>query len=172
MGVIADSGTPDVFSEEVHRQLEKLGTSSVVTPAGWLGFSFVFFLLAVSLFCAGQVASLRGEEADQRLETLLALPLGRNAWLTGRLLLASAAATLVALAAGVLAWAGAAAKGADVSLAGMLGAGANTLPPASPSSRSTRSPSRSSRDGDRPLSPPRPRRCVRAGVRPAGAAAR
>ncbi len=130
MGVLADSVTPDVISEEVQRQLEKLGTSSVVTPSGWLGFSFVFFLLAVCLFCAGQVASLRGEEADQRLETLLAFPFGRNAWLAGRLLLASAAAALVALAAGVLAWAGAAAKGADVSLAGMLGAGANTLPPA------------------------------------------
>jgi hypothetical protein len=130
MGVLADSVTPDVISEEVQRQLEKLGTSSVVTPSGWLGFSFVFFLLAVCLFCAGQVASLRGEEADQRLETLLALPLGRNAWLAGRLLLASAAATLVALAAGVLAWVGAAAKGADVSLAGMLGTGANPLPPA------------------------------------------
>jgi ABC-2 type transport system permease protein len=130
MGVLADSVTPDVVSEEVQRQLEKLGTSSVVTPSGWLGFSFVFFLLAVSLFCASQVAALRGEEADQRLETLLALPFGRNAWLTGRLLLATGAAALVALAAGALAWAGAAAKGADVSLAEMLGAGANTLPPA------------------------------------------
>jgi polyether ionophore transport system permease protein len=36
----------------------------------------------------------------------------------------------VALAAGLLAWVGAAAVGADVSLTEMLGAGANTLPPA------------------------------------------
>ena len=76
-----------------------------------------------------QVASIRGEEADQRLETLLALPVGRRGWLAGRLLLAAAgAAAAVAFAAGLLAWAGAATQGADVSLSSMLGAGANTLP--------------------------------------------
>jgi ABC-2 type transport system permease protein len=130
MGVIADAVTPDVISEDVRRQLEKLGTGSVVTPAGWLGFSFVFFVLAVSLFCTTQIASLRSEEAEQRLETLLALPTGREAWLAGRLVLAAGAAAVVALAAGALAWTGAAAKGADISLPQMLGAGANTLPPA------------------------------------------
>jgi ABC-2 type transport system permease protein len=130
MGVLADAVTPDVISEDVRRQLEKLGTGSVVTPEGWLGFSFVFLLLAVSLFCVMQVASLRNEEADQRLETLLALPTGRGAWLAGRLSLAAAAATVLALAAGACAWAGAASKGAHVSLPQLLAAGTNTLPPA------------------------------------------
>lgn len=130
MGVMSDAATPDVISENVRRQLEKLGTDSVVTPSGWLGFSFIFFILAVSLFCCMQISSLRGEEAEQRLETLLALPVGRRGWLAGRLLLAAAGAAAVALAAGLLAWAGAAAQGADVSLPEMLGAGANTLPPA------------------------------------------
>ena len=130
MGVISDAATPDVVSENVQRQLEKLGTESVVTPSGWLGFSFIFFILAVSLFCCMQVASIREEEAEQRLETLLALPVGRSGWLAGRLLLAAAGAAALALAAGLLAWAGAAAQGADVSLPEMLGAGANVLPPA------------------------------------------
>jgi ABC-2 type transport system permease protein len=130
MGVISDAATPDVISENVQRQLEKLGTESVVTPSGWLGFSFIVFILAVSLFCCMQVASLRGEEAERRLETLLALPVRRCGWLGGRLLLAAAGAAAVALAAGLLAWVGAAAVGADVSLTEMLGAGANTLPPA------------------------------------------
>jgi ABC-2 type transport system permease protein len=44
--------------------------------------------------------------------------------------LAAAGAAAVALVAGLLAWAGAASQGADVSLPEMLGAGANTLPPA------------------------------------------
>ena len=130
MGVISDAATPDLISENVQRQLEKLGTDSVVTPSGWLGFSFIFLILAVSLFCCMQISSLRGEEAEQRLETLLALPVGRSGWLAGRLLLAAAGAAAVALAAGLLAWAGAAVQGADVSLPEMLGAGANTLPPA------------------------------------------
>jgi ABC-2 type transport system permease protein len=130
MGIISDAATPDVISENVQRQLEKLGSGSVVTPSGWLGFSFIFFILAVSLFCCMQIASVRAEEAEQRLETLLALSVGRDSWLAGRLLLAAAGASVVALAAGVFAWAGAAVQGADVSLLEMLGAGANTLPPA------------------------------------------
>jgi ABC-2 type transport system permease protein len=130
MGVISDAATPDVISENVQRQLEKLGTGSVVTPSGWLGFSFIFFILGVSLFCCMQIAWVRSEEAEQRLETLLALPVGRRDWLARRLLLAAAGAAAVALVAGLLAWAGAASQGADVSLPEMLGAGANTLPPA------------------------------------------
>jgi ABC-2 type transport system permease protein len=130
MGLFSDAATADVISENVQRQIEKLGGGPVVTPSGWLGFSFVFVILAVSLFCCMQVSSLRSEEAEQRLETLLALPVGRVRWLAGRLLLATAGALVVALAAGALAWAGAAAQGANVSLPLMLGAGLNTLPPA------------------------------------------
>ena len=44
--------------------------------------------------------------------------------------MAGAGATAVALAAGVLAWAGAASQGAGVSLSTMRGAGANCLPAA------------------------------------------
>jgi ABC-2 type transport system permease protein len=128
MGVISDAVTPDVISDEVQRQLEKYGTESVVTPSGYLGFAFLFVVLAVSLFCCTQVASIRGEEADQRLETLLALPVGRRGWLVGRLALAAAGAAAVALAAGAVTWVGAATQGVDVSFAEMLGAGANTLP--------------------------------------------
>jgi ABC-2 type transport system permease protein len=130
MGVISSAVTPDVVSEEVQDQLEKLGTDSVITPSGWLGFSFIFFVLAVSLFCCMQIASLRDEEAEQRLEALLALPLGRRRWLAGRLLLGAAGAAVVALVAGVLAWAGAAMQGGGVSLSSMLAAGANCLPAA------------------------------------------
>jgi ABC-2 type transport system permease protein len=119
-----------VLSENVRRQLEKLGTGSVVTPSGWLGFAFVFVILAVSVFCCMQIGSMREEEAEQRLETLLALPVGRYDWLAGRLVVAAAGAAALGLAAGLLAWAGAAVQGAGVSLPTMLEAGANTLPPA------------------------------------------
>jgi ABC-2 type transport system permease protein len=130
MGVLSGAVTPDVLSENVQRQLDKLGAGSVVTPSGWLGFSFVFFILAVSLFCSMQIATIREEESEQRLETVLGLPVGRRRWLAGRLLVAAGSAAAVALAAGLLAWAGAASQGADVSLLEMLSAGANTMPPA------------------------------------------
>lgn len=128
MGFISGVATPDVISEELRRQLEKLGVESVVTPSGWLGFTFVFLVLAVSLFCCMQVGGIRSEEAEERLETLLALPVGRRRWFAGRLALAAGGAAVVALAAGVLAWTGAAIQGAGVSLPVMIGAGANCLP--------------------------------------------
>jgi polyether ionophore transport system permease protein len=128
MGILSSAITPDIVSDELQEQLEKLGGGSIVTPAGWLGFSFVFLLLAVSLFSCMQVGSIRSEEADQRVETLLAQPVSRRRWLGGRLLVAAGGAAAVALAAGVLAWAGAAAQGADVALPTMIGAGANCLP--------------------------------------------
>jgi ABC-2 type transport system permease protein len=130
MGVLSTAATPDVISKDLQRQLDKLGGGSIITPAGWLGFSFIFFVLAVSLFCCTQVGAARREEAEERLELLLALPVGRRGWLAGRLLLAAGGAAAVALAAGVLAWAGAATQGADVSFSTMVGAGANCLPAA------------------------------------------
>ncbi len=128
LGVIADSVSSAGLSQRVQDQLAKLGATAIMTPAGYLGFTFLFFILAISLFCCSQVAGARREESEQQLETLLALPVGRRGWLAGRLVLAAAAATVLALAAGLLAWAGAASQGAAVSAADMLKAGANCLP--------------------------------------------
>ncbi len=130
LGVIANSVSAAAFSERVQEQLAKLGASAVTTPSGYLGFAFLFFILSISLFCCSQIAAARREEADQRLETLLALPVGRRGWLAGRLLIAVGVAAALALSAGLLAWAGAASQGAPVSLADLLGAGANCLPTA------------------------------------------
>lgn len=93
-----------------------------------MGFSFLFFVVAISLFSCAQVAAARQEEANERLETLLALPVSRRRWLGGRLVLAAIAATVISLVAGALAWAGAASQGIEISLATMLGAGANCMP--------------------------------------------
>jgi ABC-2 type transport system permease protein len=87
-------------------------------------------VLGVSLFCCAQVGAARREEAGQQLETLLALPVGRSGWLTGRLVLAAVAAAVIALLAGLLTWAGVAAGGASVAAGQMLEAGANCVPAA------------------------------------------
>jgi ABC-2 type transport system permease protein len=130
VGVISNSVSSIGISGSLRRQLRKLGDVAITTPAGYIGFTFLFFVLAVSLFACSQVASARHEEAGERLETLFALPLGRRHWLAGRLLLAVAGAAAVALAAGALAWAGAASQHAGVSLPRMLEAGVNCLPAA------------------------------------------
>lgn len=129
VGLLAQTFTAARIPGPLAEQLQKVGVS-VVTPSGALGLYFLFFVLAISLFACAQVAAARREEADGRLETLLALPVGRRGWLAGRLLLAAAAAVALALTAGLVAWAAAVSQGTDVSAVRMLEAGANCLPAA------------------------------------------
>jgi ABC-2 type transport system permease protein len=128
LGVVSESVSSADISDNVQRQIAKLGSGNIATPTGYLAFIFIFFILAASLFACAQIGAARNEEEEQRLETLLALPVGRIRWLGGRLLVAAAGTVALALAAGFFAWAGAASAGVDISLADMLEAGANCLP--------------------------------------------
>lgn len=129
LGAVSDS-VASGLSQDLQEQLEKLGASGPDTPTGFIGFAFIFFVLAISLFGPFQLGAVREEEAELRLETLFAQPLSRPRWLIGRLALAAVGAALLALAAGVFAWLGARLAGADVSLARLLEAGLNCLPAA------------------------------------------
>jgi ABC-2 type transport system permease protein len=128
IGLLANSISSAGVSKSLQQQFAKLGSGSILTPTGYLGFTFIFFILAVSLFAVAQISAAREEEASQRLETLLALPAARRRWLGGRLGVATAGAGGIALASGVFAWLGAAAVGVKVSFGLMLEAGANCLP--------------------------------------------
>jgi ABC-2 type transport system permease protein len=128
LGTISTSVSSVGISKSLREQIAKLGSGSILTPTGYLAFVFIFFILAVSLFVCAQIAAARREEAEERLETLLAQPVGRGRWLAGRLLLATCASAAISLDAGVLAWAGAASQGLDISLPRMLEAGVNCLP--------------------------------------------
>jgi ABC-2 type transport system permease protein len=115
------------LSANLRREIAKLGAGSLSTPSGYLGVVFVFFVFAISLFACTQIASARQEEEGEQLETLLALPLSRERWLGGRLLLAAGSAAVLSLGAAVIVWLGAAAQGDHVALVQMLEAGANCL---------------------------------------------
>jgi ABC-2 type transport system permease protein len=127
-GALAASVASAGLSERIREQLERLGGVDVATARGYLGLSFLFFVLAISLFACAQASAARAEEAGGRLETLLALPVARGRWLGGRLLLGAAGCVVLALVAGLAAGAGAAATGAGVSPARTLEAGLNCLP--------------------------------------------
>ena len=103
LGVVADS-VASAISESLREQIAKLGTSAADTPAGFLGFVFEFFVLAVALFACFEVVAVREGEASQQLETLFAQPVGRERWLAAM------------------------SQGADLSFGRMLEAGANCLP--------------------------------------------
>ena len=128
LGMVSASISSAGISASLSKELAKIGTGSITTPTGYLAFVFIIFILAVSLLACAQISAARHEEAEQRLETLLSQPVGRRRWLLGRLLLAVAACATVSLAAGLLAWAGAASQGVSISLPRMLEAGANCLP--------------------------------------------
>src|ERR1019366_1387907 len=128
VGPISTSVSSAGISNNLQRQLQKVAAVSITTPAGYIGLSFLFFILLVSLFACAQLTAARHEESQERLETLLSLPIARRRWLAGRLGLAVASAVVISLACGVLAWAGAASQNAHISLASMLEAGVNCLP--------------------------------------------
>jgi len=128
LGVVSSSVSSSGIPAGVDKEMAKLGAGSIMSPSGYLALIFFFYLLGISLFACAQVGAARREEAGQQLETLLALPVGRTGWLTGRLLLAACATAVIALLTGLLTWAGAEAGGTSVPLRQMLAAGANCLP--------------------------------------------
>ena len=130
IGAVSNSISSADVSKRLQQRLERLGSGSILTPTGYLSFVFLIVVLALSLFACAQVTAARHEEDAQRLETLLALPVGRSRWLAGRIAVAAGAAAALGLVAGFFAWAGARSGGARVSLPDMLGAGANALPAA------------------------------------------
>jgi ABC-2 type transport system permease protein len=128
IGIISTSISAAGLSSTVQEQLRKLSSVSIVSPSGYIAFTFLFFVFALSLFACAQIAAARREEIEQRLETLLALPVRRAHWLCGRLGLAAAAVTGLALATGLFGWIGEASQGAGIPLSRMLEAGANCVP--------------------------------------------
>jgi ABC-2 type transport system permease protein len=128
LGVLAKSSSSAGISKSLSRELGRLGSGTIVTPTGYVGFAFIFFILVVSLFACAQVSAAGHEEAEGRLETLLALTVGRRRWLAGRLLLAVLGAAAISLIAGLLTWVGVASGGANIPLTKLLEAGANCLP--------------------------------------------
>ena len=130
VGILSTSFTNANLPANLRDELRKVAGASLTTPAGALGFYFLLFVLAISLFGCSQVAAVRREEADQQLETLFAEPASRSRWLGDRLFLAAAGASAAALTAGLLAWAGSASRHAGVSLLRLLEAGVNCLPTA------------------------------------------
>jgi ABC-2 type transport system permease protein len=106
----------------------QMGWVGIETPEGVIAFTFALVALLVAVFAAGQVAAIREEESSWRIEHLLVRALGRGRWLATRVAVAATAVALVALVAGVAAWAGTALAGTPVSFGDALLAGVNIVP--------------------------------------------
>jgi ABC-2 type transport system permease protein len=123
------------FSKSIAEEARKANLHSTLgtdytTPGGYLALTFVFFALIVALFAASHLNGIRDEEGSGRLETLLALPVGRTRWLAGRAGIAAVASIALGILIGALAWAGAASQDAGVGFGSLVAAGANCIPAA------------------------------------------
>lgn len=130
MGYLAKEGGQILTtSASAERVLDRLGASGG-SPGVYLGVVLLIVAWLLSVAAAGQVAMARNEEADGRLDNLLARPLGRAHWFAGRVAGALGFVLVLGVAAGFFAWLGAIGGGAGVGLGGLLGAGVNLVPPA------------------------------------------
>ena len=105
-----------------------LGWSGLDTAAGIVAWSFLFAVLLLAVFAAGQAAAIREEEATWRIEHLLVRPVSRVRWLLIRIAVAAAAVVVIALIAGVVAWAATSVVGTPVTLAEASAAAVNIVP--------------------------------------------
>lgn len=126
-GLIA-RGVVDSAREALARAASELGGSA--TPDGYIGFGFIFIVLAVSIYAATLVGAAREEEASGRLDDILIQPISRARWLASRLGVALSSLFAAAGGAAFAGLVGGAIGNAGVSPGMMLAAGANTLPAA------------------------------------------
>jgi ABC-2 type transport system permease protein len=115
--------------EAVEQAVRRLGSAASGATA-WIGYEFLFIAPLVTFAAAGQVAALRGEEAEGYLDNLLARRVGRAGWLAGRLGFAAAFLAVAGLAAGVGGWIGLATGHSGIGFGAMLQAGLNLIAPA------------------------------------------
>ncbi|HTW09956.1 MAG TPA: ABC transporter permease subunit [Acidimicrobiales bacterium] len=129
MGSVAKAAGTSMAGSSVQQVLARLGARGSGTSS-FLGVSFVILAIVIAFEGASQLSAARAEEAEGRLQQLLAGPVSRTRWFSGRLVVASGTLLAVALVAGVGIWAGAATKPPGVGLGTALDASTNIVPPA------------------------------------------
>jgi ABC-2 type transport system permease protein len=129
-GVVAQTAAAgNVGVAGIRQSVSVLGGEDTGPATAWIGYEFLFLGALVAVVAAGQIAALRGEEADGHLDHLLARPVGRWSWAGGRLGLAVGLVVLTGLTTGIAGWAGMAVSGGDIGLGTMLRAGFNVMVP-------------------------------------------
>lgn len=115
-------------SPQLAELFEQLGLPGLDTPERFLGLPFSIIVVFVALVAAQQAGAAREDEAEGRLETLLAQPLGRQHWLGGRIAASVAVLVVVVTVVGLAAGIGVAIRGESVDVWRLALASANLLP--------------------------------------------
>lgn len=128
-GAVARQAGATLSGSSLTQTFTRLGATGGGVRA-YLGISFLIVAVLVGVVAAGQIGAARDEEAEGRLDHLLARPVSRVGWLTGRLAPALALVVVTGLVAGLAAWAGAAAQHTGVGLGSLVASGGNAVAPA------------------------------------------
>jgi polyether ionophore transport system permease protein len=129
-GLVAQAaGTALRGAQGLEEAIRRLG-GTTSGAASYLGFVFLVAAGLMAIAVAGQIAAARNEEAAGHLDNLLVRPGARWQWLGVRLGVGLALVVLASALSGIAAWAGALSQHADVTLAELIGAGLNVVPPA------------------------------------------
>jgi ABC-2 type transport system permease protein len=128
LGLVAPTASEALADSQLDLGLPSGGVTGGV-PA-FLGAVFLMVTLLLTLQAAGQAAGARDEEEAGRLDTLLALPVGRLRWLGGRLAVGGALLAAGGVVAGLATWAGTVLGGAEQPLGELVAAGLTPVPAA------------------------------------------
>jgi ABC-2 type transport system permease protein len=128
IGTVAKAAGATIEGSE-QQVLARLGSPGSGAVA-FSGIAFLILAIVVTFQAAGEVNAARAEEAEGRLDHVLAAPVSRSRWFAGRLLTGIAALVLSGIAAGVFTWIGEAIQGGGIGFPTALDAGINVIPPA------------------------------------------
>ncbi len=127
-GLVAKSaGSAISSSSSLSQVFSRLGA---VGAEAYLGVAFLILAAVVAIMAAGQIGTMRAEEATGRLDNFLVRPVSRWSWLAGRLLIAVVVVVVGGLICGIFTWIGAASQHSGIGFSTLLGAGLNVVPPA------------------------------------------
>lgn len=127
-GLVAKAAGATISGSSVRDVFDRLGATGSGTGA-YLGVTFLLLAVLAGFVAAGQIVAVNGEEQGGRLDHLLARPVSRTGWLTGRLCLAVLVVTSCGAVAGLATWCGATLQHAGVGAGDAVAAGVNAAVP-------------------------------------------
>jgi ABC-2 type transport system permease protein len=130
VGVIAKSaGEATTGSKAFTNAIARLGGRNLGAKT-YIGLSYLIIMLILCIVAAGQIGAVREDEATGRVEQFVVGPVGRQRWLSARVLIGIILVVVLGCVAGIATWVGAASQGTGIGVGTLLQSGLNAAPPA------------------------------------------
>jgi ABC-2 type transport system permease protein len=114
--------------KNINDLMARLGGASVLTVNGFLGLTFSLVGVVLAVYAGSQISAGRSLESDGHVEPLVTGGVSRVRWLSTRAGVGVLSTVVLAVCAGVSAWAGAELSGEGARLASAVGGALNVVP--------------------------------------------